>query len=148
MQYSIQDYLQAQIDGYLWARAHPDLQTYFVSKARAFRAAFRMPIDSHDIDRFQRTLQMLFQSSLRSYAAIQTPFSGYLEAPREWEEIRKQYGPEFGQQVVQMRELHQRFMLALLEKWYGPLTTTVSSEDLLQHGFDDAATAPDPIDYA
>jgi hypothetical protein len=59
----------------------------------------------------------------------------------------EQYGPEFGQQVEQMRELHRRFMLATLEKCYGPLTATVSSEDLLQHGFDDTATAPDPIDY-
>jgi hypothetical protein len=106
-----------------------------------------MSLDRHDSDRVKRHWHTLFSSSLRSYAAIQTPFSGYLEVPREWVPFIEQWGPEFGEQVEQMRELHRRFMLAILEQCYGSLTTTVSSEDLLEDGFDDTATAPDPIDY-
>lgn len=147
MQYSIQDFLQAQIDGHIYSHAHPDLQTYFTRKARAFRAAFRMPLDAHGVNRANSTLRMLFQSSLSSYIAIRTPFSNYLEVNREHMAIYEQYGPEFEQQAEHLRVLHRRFMLNLLEKWYSSLTTTVLSEDLLHHGFDDTASAPDPADY-
>jgi hypothetical protein len=151
MHYSIRDFLQAQLAAHAYRHAHPHLQTYFTQKAHAFRAAFRMSLDPSEGDAAKRllasTYSPLLASALDSYVAIQTPFTGYLEVPRRWMAMIEQFEPAFAQHVAQMQELHQRFMLTLLENWYGPLTTNVTSTDLLQHGFDDTVTPPDPTDY-
>jgi len=151
MDYSIQDFLQAQLETHEYRYAHPDLQAYYAQKAQAFRAAFHLSLDASERNRVQppapTAVPALFDSALDSYVAIQTPFSGYFETPRGWDTTYEQYGPEFEQQAEHLRALHRNFMLALLNRWYGPVNAHVSSADLFHYGFDDRATAPDRDAY-
>lgn len=94
------------------------------------------------------SFHMLFQSTMRSYLSLRTPWSDYQDATllhrnlaESGDDGKRIY--ELSDQIDTIREqnanLHMEMMAALFEMIHGKIPRVISSKDLLEAGFDDSA---------
>lgn len=76
-----------------------------------------------------------------------SPFAGYLEAPPVIHELFARYQPTISSALQELSSAETRLLEELVVRLWGFGDRTVTSEDLIRHGFDDSDPAPDPDDY-
>jgi hypothetical protein len=142
--YTIHDLIVARIQAQRTRNfRQADLAEYYRRRNEALQAAFGIHFTHEELpSTAPRALPMLFTSTIDSYLALRTPFSGYLEAGLGVAEMAEEFGQPFQMLYEQGIAEHWKLLNTLFERWYGTVTKTVTSEDLLRYGFDDSQPVP------
>jgi hypothetical protein len=152
----IEAYIAANRTDYL----HEDFTTYYKALLATLEQAFGLLVSSQGIRRAEvRPLWLLFQSTMRSYLAIKTTRSGFLEAgllEKRLDELGDEALPiRQAEQTIsrlaeESRAAHLQLLADLFTVLFGPLEKVVTSADLQALGFDDSKepSISDYWDYA
>jgi hypothetical protein len=89
---------------------------------------------------------MVFSSTVDSFLAIRTPWTGYLEGGLGINTLADMYGDPFFNLARQSEQMHLELLDALFNMLYGRRDEVFTSSDLLRTGFDDT-TEPQMKDY-
>jgi hypothetical protein len=161
--------IEAWRDRRRWCGAHPDLSQYFDLRYHAFAAAFEVDLDecpaiakqmpewmqartaraqlSRDED-WHRTIHAFTQSAERDARYLSGPFAGYLEMPPEMAAVYDLFAAAIAAPLTAAGAAIGEMLAALFVVLYPEAANRVISvHDLVAHGFDPRATAPDPGDY-
>ena len=91
-------------------------------------------------------LWILFEATIRSYIAIRTPMTGFLEFSNgEVYEIYERSGID--KLTEENKAAHWSLLYELFQRMYGKVETVVTSEMLLAAGVDDSQEAQMQLDY-
>ena len=138
------------IGAYLAARrhrhAHGDLRDHHGARSAAVAAAFAIhlekPPPSHD------GLGELLADVLSRLENLDSPFDGYLEAPKSIAELYHRHGRRIAEANAALRTSLLELAVDLVAAvWRIEPGTTVSYTRIREHGFDMTRPAPDPLDY-
>jgi hypothetical protein len=147
--YFVRDLLLAVIDGQMTSGGlFPEMVAYYARRSKAFQNAFGIHFSAEEARVREETAywDALFQAAIASYQTVRTPFSDSLEMPRSYLPLLEAFQLPFEQRQQALLELHLKFLVALCERWYGEQARqTITSSDLLRHGFDDREPAPEPF---
>lgn len=152
-EYGVRDLILALIHAREDRTGHVDLVKYSANKYLAIGGA--LGLRSDEMPPIEGGAQFggdmlgdLFESALRSYEQIRSPFASYLEAPEVIIRLYRHHGPRIADSVsaVRLSILELLVDLATL-RWGLPPALHVTSDDLRDHGFDPDASAPEPLDY-
>jgi hypothetical protein len=144
------DFLHAWLDGFEYRHAHPDLQRFYGRATDAYCRAFQ--IDMTDmVPGVESTpgdsLADLFRSVVEARSECRSPFSYYIQAPREIDKLHHRHGESIDQTIATLREQYDKLLLHLLEMMKCLMaTTTIPRELLMKSGFP-TEPAPEPIEY-
>jgi hypothetical protein len=117
-----------------WHAEHPD---------RLARATGRSALE---LDR--RSLHGLLTTTRDFYVRTSSPFARYLETPATIVAFSQHYGERIGTPLQKLRAAYFDLMCELVGCVVGlGAERVVSDDELRRHGFDSAASAPDPLDY-
>ena len=134
------------IDAYnVTQQTHPaeEITRFYARRLDALEKCFNIKLDMSGMRRdpppgVQRTvLWMVFQSALASYRSIRTPWSDFIAMGLGAALLAAEYGGEVSYLAAQSREAHREVIDALFRLMYGEITRLVTSEDLLEVGFND-----------
>lgn len=151
--------IRVLIETYIYTKredfCHPDFATYYASLLEALEGIFGVRLSSEGLSQNQRILWSLFQNTVKSLLQITNPWAGYLESSllvRKLEESGEQ-GQVVEQASAVIREsnrvsekAHREMLEALFYAIFGERPQEVTSQELLQVGFDDSRE-PDIQDY-
>lgn len=147
--YRSRDLLTAYLAARRWARAHEDIRSWHQRRYGALAAAFGVQLEKppkHEgTDAW--ALGRLFEATVERHGSASSPFDGYLEAPPAIHELFERYQPTFSSAVRTLERAELDLLTELVDRLWGIGDRTVTSAELLEHGFDDATRAPDPLDY-
>lgn len=150
------------INVYIYTRRkdfpHEDFGRYYQALLKALQEQFHVNFTGDGISREQRVLVGLFNSTVNSLLQITNPWAGYLEAgllhrtlreSSETETIVGQASEAIADANAASTDAHWEMLLALFSAAFGECTTVVTSEQLLQAGFDDSLEPKyrDYLDY-
>ena len=142
--------LGAWLENQKMRHAHADLRDYYRRAATAYCRAFKVDLDhlAPDHNVFpDDPLNDLFRDTVRARQACHSPFSSYLEAPREICELYQRHGEPINAALEAVIRQYDELLLDLLEKIFGITSSDfVTQDDLHRCGFP-VESAPDPIDY-
>jgi hypothetical protein len=161
--------IDAWRDSRRWGEAHPDLSQYFNLRYRAFAAAFGVDLDAcpevapqapewmkarmapaqlqRDED-WHRTIHAFTQSAERDSRYLSGPFAGYLEMPPEMAAVYDHFAASIAAPLTAAGAAISSMLAVLFVVLYPEAANRViSADDLVAHGFDPRAAAPDPGDY-
>jgi hypothetical protein len=161
--------VEAWRDRRRWGEAHPDLSQYFDLRYRAFVAAFEVDLDecpaiapempewmearmaraqlARDED-WHRTIHAFTESAERDSRDLSGPFAGYLEMPSELAAVYDHFAASIAAPLTAAGTAITNMLASLFAVLYPEAANrVVSPHDLVAHGFDPRATAPDPGDY-
>jgi hypothetical protein len=134
---------------------HEDFPNYYTALLSKLEEAFDIHLSHENLDFDQKSLFMLFVSTVHSYQRITTPWSGYLEAGlliRHLEEAGEPGRRVFAasdaiRDIMKANQAaHFEMLYALFEGIYGFVDRVVDSEQLQEMGFDDSKE-PQMHDY-
>ena len=139
------------LDAWLQARrltdVHEDLRDYYVPRYRALSAALGIDLTSQPKDPDARWIHRLFIKSAERSERLSSPFADYIEEGPEGG-LYARHGAAIQDALDAAFEAYWALLLdCMREIWRIDERIAVSREDLLRHGFDPAAPAPDPVDY-
>lgn len=146
--YTYKEFIQAYIAGERNSYVHEDFKNYYVGLFNALKNLFGIHFTRDDLPQFPENNDLLpnthrshalhlFHPTIRSYLAIWTPFSGFLEAGGLLE-VFQVYGLRINQIAEENRKAHLEMLDGLFRKIYGEVDKVFTSEDLMNMGFDDS----------
>ncbi len=121
---------------------------YHVENYRAMSKAFGIFFENKIPDRVLEDYRNWFERSIMDSLKSLSPFNGLLEAPKHIIKLFKSQGGHFKQIEDDFMIAHRNFQIHLVELMFGKVEKSVTSDDLLENGFDDRREAPDPFDYS
>jgi hypothetical protein len=127
---------------------HADIKAYYEGLLNTLEGLFGLRLSRDALSFDQRVLWMLFEGTVYSLVRITSPWDGYLDATLLHRKLEQCGEP--GQAVDQASALiheankssetaHHNMLYALFLAIFGKYERVVTSEELLQAGFDDAA---------
>lgn len=120
-----------------------DILTYVQTRYTALQTAFGIHFTMEELPATAlRGIALLFQSTVDSYLARRTPFTGILEYGLGLSELYDEFHQPFDRIFDQNMLEHWKLLEHLFERWYGNVATTCTSDDLLRFGFDDCQPIP------
>jgi hypothetical protein len=161
--------IEAWRDRRRWGEAHPDLSQHFDLRYRAFAAAFEVDLDEcpavapqmpgwmetrlararlpRDGD-WHRSIHAFIQSAERDSRYLSGPFARYLEMPPAMAAVYDHFSASIAAPLTAAGVAISNMLAALFAVLYPEAANRVISiHDLVAHGFDPRAVAPDPGDY-
>lgn len=120
---------------------------YYVEQYKAMSNAFGIFFDQEFEDYQKEDYRRWFLQSVRDYLKRLCPFSGLLEAPKHIITLYKKHSKDFSEIERNFHDTHNKFQIELFELMFGKIETEITSEDLINQGFDDTQLVPDPYDY-
>lgn len=149
--YTFRDLIQAYIA--TWRHyPHSDFDAYYRRLLEVLQSLFDVRFDGTDVRGellpgiYPMAALMVFRSTVDSYLAIRTPWSGYLEAGLGVAELAKRYSLVFDDLAERNRQAHLELLDTLFIMLYGSIERIFTSADLREAGFDDS-TEPNTADY-
>jgi len=135
--------------------AHEDFPNYYRGLLTALEKEFGLQMSDAGLDFSQRVLWMLFQSTTGSLLQIGTPWDRYLEASLLHKKLEESGEP--GRKVMAAtdrifaassasKSAHYDMLHALFHAIFGVVDRVVTSEQLVEAGFDDSKE-PDFSNY-
>ena len=149
--YDLDSYLRAAISAWRFRDAAESLRSWHRRRHEVLTRLFLTPAPPTSIDRADRVaeqvLDHLLHGAIKHAAQAGTPFDGYLAIPKEVHALMHPHCTR----LVQLRdetvtELHAMARMLLGRRYPGIETREVTSEELVQAGFDDGEE-PDELDY-
>jgi len=147
------------VETYIYAQrkdfVHPDFTTYYASLLDTLEKLFQVRLSREELSFDHQILWGLFQSTVDSLLQITNPWAGYLEAGllhKKLEESGESFdivskaGATIAEANKASKAAHREILYALFETIFGECSRIVTSEELLQAGFDDSKE-PDVADY-
>lgn len=114
-------------------------------RLRAMRRAFGLDMDEQ---KRPEPLAGLFESTIRSYLEVGSPFDGYLEAPPEIIRMYRHHGDRIRKPLGDLRSALLDLLTDLaIARWALPPSMRVTEEELLHHGFNPADHPVTDDDY-
>jgi hypothetical protein len=146
--YDIQDLAAAQVNAARFGKKHPDLAKFHTARFRALALAFGIH-DSAELSEFGKdALESLAASSIRMLIGLHSPFSNFLEAPKNVTDLHAQFGAAINSGIRQTETAIEGLLAGVLAELHGiPAGRTVGDEELRRHGFDPSSPWPDELDY-
>ncbi len=147
------------IEAYIYTQRknfiHEDFSNYYAGLLEALQPRFGIRFSRDDLDHKQRVFWFLFQSTIRSLLEITNPWAGFLEAGLI--HLRLEESGEAGHVVhgasnrileanTTSEAAHREIIYTLFHLIFGECPQIVTSEELLEAGFDDSIE-PDISDY-
>lgn len=149
-QFDSLDFLHAWLKGQECKDAHHDLRDYHERVAAAFCRVFQVDMTDMAPDpqsHAEDCMVELFRSVVEARSKCRSPFSFYLQAPRELGDLYRRHGKSIDQTNASLRQQYDELLLELLEMTKGIKDThTIPRELLVQCGFPEGP-APAEIDY-
>ncbi|MEL6268214.1 MAG: hypothetical protein AAFV33_01795 [Chloroflexota bacterium] len=139
---------------------HPDFDRYYDARLDALERAFDLPLSEKRMfadgapPRAQG-LWIIFADAVASYVSIRTPWDTFLESGAVLHRLQgwgqhKQKMFEYAYRISGIARENQAVHLEMIEllfhMMHGEVDTVVTSDDLLELGFDDT-TEPRLVDY-
>lgn len=134
---------------------HVDFVNYYNGLLTALQKAFDTNVASDEgVESKNRAIHMLFQATIRSFIAIRTPGSTFLDGSLIQKRLEiTPIGMDVQRLMGSINEvteeninLHRALIETLFSYLYKPKVTAVTSQDLYNLGFDDS-TEPNLDDY-
>lgn len=135
---------------------HPDFAAYYVGLLATLEKIFGIRFSEEGLSFSQQLLWHLFQSTVKSLLQITNPWADFLEASLLVRKVQESGEPgevvERASAIIyeanKASEIAHRDMLhALFSAIFGESQQEVTSEELLQAGFDDTQE-PDILNYS
>lgn len=147
--YEWKDLLDAYMKASRRHHIHEDFSKYYKAQRAALEQAFGVTISMNEVrDPSVRALWFPFQGTLASYLSIQTPWDNVLEDSLTNRVIDERLGErgkrirrlesDVSQAIQLSKAMHLELLEELFNVLWGPINSAVTSEDLLQQGFDDS----------
>lgn len=154
-EYTSRDLIEAHVDAQrTWI--HDDFNQFYAAKTRALETALGARLDEDGLaDKRLRPLLMLWRATVRSYLAIQTPYSNFADDSLinvRLEELGKRgrsinaLTAQMGELAEENRQLHLKLLGDLFAALFAPAKRVATGAELLALGFD-AAAEPNISDY-
>ena len=147
------------IEAYIYTKredfCHTDFTTYYSGLLEALEKLFDICLSEEGLTFDQRILWKLFKSTVKSFLQITNPWSPFMEATLLVRKLEASGEPgkvvEQASAVIQEANkvsgaAHHDILEALFSTIFGEHPQEVTSEELLQAGFDDSQE-PDISDY-
>ena len=149
-------------DGHLYINAHSDLSEYYMARYRAYSTAFGVNLeqcpagpldppawmDLKRMGKWQPTIHKFVLANEKRYRNVDTPFSGFLEAPREIHAVYERHGTRFNELCDATEQAASDMIVELLAVLFPEAAARrVTPNDIREAGFDPTEPAPDPMDY-
>ena len=96
----------------------------------------RKVLESRQVSYPARDYLMIFDATIFSYLAITHPWRDFLESHRGTTAIADAYGSKLFQLEAEYKQAHLDLLDVLFKMMYGEMITGVTSEQLLEGGFD------------
>lgn len=158
-QYDRAAFIRAYIDANQLDYLHEDFKTYYTGLLDALQQAFDITFSLQDVrNREFAALWVLFHATVRSYQNIRTPRSGFTDDTLL--NVKLEQLGERGEAIISLeetiretaasnKETHLKLLDELFLLLWGPVNTVVTSDELLEIGFDDAKKPEesDHLDY-
>lgn len=147
-QYTIKDLVDAQVDAARFASKHPDLAGFHSSRYRAMARAFGAgdPAGAERID--DTGLRSLERSAIDVLVGLDSPFYGFLEAPRSVRAMHSRFAGPIDAGIRQTNNAVLKLLQAVvIEDHDIPADRTVTDDDLRRYDFDPSTPWPDEFDY-
>jgi hypothetical protein len=146
--YDIHDLATAHVNAVRFAKKHPDLADFHESRFRALALAFDIPDSAEQSDPGKDALESLAASSIRTLVGLHSPFSNFLEAPKNVIDLHARFGAAINAGIRQTDTAIQEILAEVLNELHNiPAGRTVGDEELRRHGFDPSSPWPDELDY-
>jgi|SRR5579859_3179100 len=140
--YDFKGFVQAYMDAHRPNYVHEDFRTFYAERLNKLETAFNINISKN-----HSPLHMLFDWTVRSYWNTSSPGEGALEGSLITRHLEAN---EAGHKVLrtmeylnnnakQSREAHLQMLYDLFVCIFGEVSTVVSSDTLMELGFDDFA---------
>ena len=147
--YEQKDLLDVYVKAQSRNHMHEDFSKYYKRHLAALEKAFGISISLAGVrNPGVKGLWFLFQGVLGSYLSIQTPWDNVLEDSLTNRIIDERLGEQgkrirrleadVGQAIQLSKAVHLELLGELFKVMWGPITRVVTSEELLQRGFDDS----------
>jgi hypothetical protein len=141
--YDYKALMQACIDADRMDYVHEDFERYYKGLLESLKSLFQISFTSTDFagkdERIRRISSLiLFGASVRNYNAISHPWSGWLEGPLHVDDVWDKYGHKLLDLNRESKETVLALMDELFQIMYGRVDKIVTSEMLLEIGFDDS----------
>jgi hypothetical protein len=147
------------IEAYIYAHrkdfVHSDFTNYYRSLLEALEARFDIRLSREGLSFDHRVLWGLFDNTVGSLLQITSPWARYLEAgllhmtleaTGEPGRVVRQASAVIGEANTASAAAHREILYALFRAIFGECQRIVTSEELLEAGFDDAKE-PDIANY-
>jgi hypothetical protein len=147
------------IEAYVYTKrsdfVHPDFGAYYGGLLASLERLFGLRLAGDELSQRQRALWMLFNSTVRSFLQISTPWDGFLETGlllRRLEEsgeagnIVERSSASIVEAAKVSQAAHREMLQSLFVAIFGESQRVVTSEELRQSGFDDSRE-PDITKY-
>lgn len=147
-EYTVNDLIEAKLLAVQFSGKHPDLDEFHSSRYRALAGSFGVDVSygSTDVDR--SGLSDLVAHAVDAYQNLRSPFSGYLFAPPDINDLYQQFGPEINDGLKRAKRAIEALLVAAFGRLHEvPLDKTVIDDDLRRYGFDPSTPWPDEFDY-
>jgi hypothetical protein len=148
----IEAYINAERDDYI----HEDFKNYYVGLFKKLTELFGIRFRMEELGNFpddefwpgvsKGAALMVFQSTVRSYLSITTPFAGFIEFGLGVGDLYDAYGRKLEEMAEENRKAHLNLLDALFKMMSGAVDRVVTSQELREAGFDDSKE-PKKADY-
>lgn len=148
--YGYKDLIKAYIQKKRYENAAPGLRDYHAGLYSHLKSFFGV-----DLDRIEQNanlksqfhgLDRLFRDSLEKYLGISSPFSRFLEAPKQICDLHDTYGRKLSEIEGKYKQVCFDLMCEIYGIVFGRTDKQITSDELKKHGFDDSLE-PDELDF-
>jgi hypothetical protein len=148
--YNYKDLIKAYISAKRYQNASPELRDYYAGLYSCLSSFFG--IDLHEIEQNANLksqycgLDSLFHKALDRYLGISSPFSDFLEAPRNICDLHDTYGIKLSELEDKYKGVCFGLMCEIHRIIFGATDKQITSDELKKLGFDDSQE-PDELDF-
>ncbi|WP_125778189.1 hypothetical protein [Antribacter gilvus] len=165
---TIRDLVEARLEALSFGTLDHDLAAHHKARASAIAAAFGIDEDNppqtwapgtpeyettpewcgEPVTSAPQHLAFLSRSCERALLDLRSPFANYLEATAPIAAMAAAHGDRIAAPVAQARQAMLDLLVEVTWRRFSlHESQTVLESDLVEHGFDPKAPAPDPFDY-
>jgi hypothetical protein len=139
--YDYRALIQAHIDANRRYFVHEDFEKYYTGLFESLKVLFQINFTFRDFSGMENSFrrknaEMLFRSTVSSYNHITEPWGAFLEGPAHLDDMWDKYGSKLFDLTRESQTIHLALLDELFQIMYGQVDKIVTSEMLLEIGFD------------